>query len=146
MKPLKSIILYIWQLPQNLAGIILFHIPKYKIMREIEYRGRRVAVCENFPGGISLGNYILVDYNRQNPDGYAERMALSYSIRHEYGHSRQSLYLGWFYLPVIGGASGGRCVIRKLRRMLGKVVGCYYTFWPERWANNLGGIPEYGLT
>ncbi|MEZ3441530.1 hypothetical protein [Alistipes sp.] len=141
---MKYILLYLWQLPQNLLGLLLFHVRVYKPLREIEFRGHRVLICDMFPGGISLGNYILVDFHREAWDAGRQeyvRMELRYSIRHEFGHSRQSEYLGWLYLPVVGLFSG----VHNLCHRFGCARGNYYRYWCEAWANRLGGIPKYGL-
>ena len=43
--------------------------------------------------GISLGRYVLLNMNSYQ---------LEKTIKHELGHSKQSKYLGWFYLLVVG--------------------------------------------
>jgi hypothetical protein len=140
-------LLYLWQLPQNLLGLALFSWPGYKPLREIRYRGRRVLICDNFPGGesegsgISLGNYILVDFNRTCWDsGLPFFMGLKKSVKHEFGHSRQSLFLGWLYLPVVGIPSAIHAAIHNYRARKGLPTGDYHAFWCERWADRLGGV------
>ena len=49
----------------------------------------------DFPGGISLGTYILM-----STTSYKDKR--NRTKKHEYGHSRQSLYLGPLYLIIIG--------------------------------------------
>ena len=76
-------------------------------------------------GGLSLGNSIFVKNG----------IVMNYNLwRHEWGHTRQSLYLGWFYLPVIGIPSLIWAAIWK------KDYGPYYNFWTEKWADRLGGV------
>ena len=87
---LKEIVLYIWQLPQNLVG--LFLVLWYK--REEVYHklnGRTFYYTTEMPSGISLGNYIIM--NRQDKED---------GMRHEYGHSIDSRRWGPLYLLVIG--------------------------------------------
>ena len=87
---MKEVLLYIWQLPQNLIGLLLLLIYK----KEKEYHrlnGRVFYYTSEMVSGISLGNYIIM--NREDKkDG----------MRHEYGHSIQSRILGPLYLFVIG--------------------------------------------
>ena len=69
---------YIWQLPQNLLGLLLRAYCKGndKIYKDVIVRKSNVI-----SGGISLGRYIIV-----NPC-FDENV-----IKHEYGHSVQSKY------------------------------------------------------
>lgn len=86
-----KVIKYIWQLPQCLLGLLMIRIMRLELKETIKdikvYSGPKMS------GGISLGNYILLSpYSYKSPD----------TIKHEYGHTRQSLYLGWLYLPTVG--------------------------------------------
>ncbi len=67
MQTIINIILYIWQLPQNLLGLLLLAI--YGRVIPIDFRGdgwrsrlpsSMLSFIDGFPGGISLGRYILV--------------------------------------------------------------------------------------
>ena len=79
-------------------------------------------------GGMSLGKYIFVPKKGVDMD----------LVKHEYGHTIQSKYLGWFYLLVIGLPSliWAWC-FEEYRR---KTNTSYYWFYTERWANKLGGV------
>lgn len=122
MKTIKQILLYIWQLPQNLLGLLLLLF----ILGEKEHYlgGIRFFVSKNFPGGISLGQYIIMGY------------ATEKSVRHEFGHCIQSKYLGWLYLIVIGLPSIIHACIHDFES-IGKT---YYHFWTESWADKLAGV------
>ena len=65
-------------------------------------------------------------------------------LRHEYGHSRQSLYLGPLYLPIIGIYSAVFCNLwdRLLHKKWdgGKRRKWYYSRWTEAWADRLGKV------
>lgn len=122
MKTIKNILLYVWQLPQNLLGLILVvcfkAVPAYKV------RGCGVYISERFTGGISLGRYVIL------------KKSTPISIKHELGHCKQSKILGWVYLIVVGLPSffhawqhGNWCHDEN-----------YYHFWTERWADKLGGV------
>lgn len=127
-------LLWIWQLPQNLAGWIYSRFAKNKIF----VNGTTVYFAPCFDAGITLGQYIILDYLYEgiNPD------VLLKIIKHEYGHSIQSKYLGWFYLVVVGIPS----VIRNIMsRMNPKKYNSdwYYSGYPEKWADKLGGVKRY---
>lgn len=56
---------------------------------------------------------------------------------HEWGHTRQSLYLGPLYLLIIGLPSIIWAMIHTPNSKKS-----YYFFYTERWADKLGGIPK----
>ena len=124
---LTTVILQVWQLPQNLVGLVFGWFLKGKR----RFRGLpgipdsiRITGAENMYGGISLGNFVYC-----RPPVY-ERMA-----RHEYGHCIQSRLLGPFYLLVIGLPS----LLWAVWWHPGRRVS-YYSFFTERWADRLGGV------
>ena len=127
---LTAFFLQVWQLPQNLVGLVFGWFLKGKkriyglpdIPDEIHIVG-----ATNMHGGISLGNFVYC-----RPPIYA-KMA-----RHEYGHCLQSRILGPFYLLVIGLPS----LLWALWWHPGRSVG-YYTFYTERWADRLGGVNRH---
>ena len=118
---------YLHQLPQNLLGLIIYLVNIKSVKRVYEsslnvwyYTAKHVS-----DKGISLGKYIFIDSDRE--------VTLN-TIRHERGHQKQSLYLGWLYLPVIG-----------LPSLIGNILHRYIEFdyysqlW-EAWADKLGGV------
>ena len=135
---MKNILLWLWQLPQHLLALILWGIlrvaDKVDSVKKSDDGGPRWLITTNTPSwGISLGHYILMD-NHYTPKDW----------KHEYGHSRQSLYLGPLYLPVIGIASA---VFNNLwdrlfhKKWDGKRrIKWYYSRYPEDWADRLGGV------
>ena len=120
---IRDILLYLWQLPQNLLGLVLTRIMGPGPVRE--YRNARVLLSEKMSGGISLGRYIIISSGFDSPD----------TARHEWGHCRQSLMLGPCYLLVIGLPS----LLWAAWWKPGKQRG-YFTFYTERWADRLAGI------
>ena len=120
MKALTAVLLYLWQLPQNILGEILSLY--YKGGKGRKYRGVRLHFSDTIPGGISLGRHIILNESYRHDD---------VGKRHEWGHTRQSLMLGWLYLIVVGLPS----IIWASRRRHN-----YYSFWTERWADSLGGV------
>jgi hypothetical protein len=123
---IKRKLFLLWEFPQLLLSLVLFAVLKKRISKTWGYRDTMVYFVRGFPGGISLSyiiflNAIYIDY----PD----------VVKHEYGHSRQSLILGWFYLPIVGLPSLIRSVIWNIKKLPEKN---YYDKFPENWANKLG--------
>ena len=127
-----NILLYIWQLPQNLLGLFMLLIYQH----EKEYHqlnGRIFYFTTEMPSGISLGNYIIM--NREDRED---------GMKHEYGHSIQSRYIGWFYLPTIGLFSILWNIIDRI--IVEPIVGykksynLYYHMPWEWWADYLGRV------
>ena len=123
MKTILSILLWIWQAPQNIVGLVFRLIYGQPNAR---FRGVPVVVSERFPGGISLGRTIVVKL--PYPDNFD-------TLRHEYGHTRQSLYLGPLYLFVVGIPSLLWAWYWTPDRGIS-----YYSFYTEKWADRLGGV------
>lgn len=123
MKTLLTILLYLWQLPQNLLGALLKLF--YKVSNKVVYKDKIVCICKGFRGGISLGNTIIVNKYPITKDTWN-------TVKHEYGHSIQSKYFGWLYLFVIGIPSA-------LHALVG-FTDCYYDFYTEKWADKLGNV------
>lgn len=117
---MKKALLYIHQLPQNLAGLVLRLIYKGN---DSEYKDAVVRRSLKMQGGISLGRYIIVS-----------QFAGKKMVKHEYGHCLQSRRLGWLYLIVIGLPSILHAGLCRCRRH------SYYDFFTERWADKLGGV------
>ena len=130
MNAIVSILLWIWQGPQNLVGLALRLWYRGRVSVVLLYdRGSGVSyrVVPDLPGGgISLASTVIVKYYfLESPELYA----------HEYGHVRQSQFLGPFYLFVIGIPSLLWAIwYRKHKR------GSYYSFYTEKWADKLGGV------
>ena len=125
MKRFAEILLYAWQLPQNLLGLLLVLILRPEESYDMD--GVRLYYATRMRGGISLGRYIIVRSALQDYTGNTER--------HELGHAKQSRMLGWFYLFVIGIPS----ILWAAWWNEGRNRS-YYSFYTERWADHLGGV------
>lgn len=132
MKWYKKIFLAIWEFPQMLFGVIMIAFLKRRIVRYENYKRLKIIYVKDFPGGISLGGYIIL-----NEKYYKRDLAK----KHEFGHSMQSLYLGWLYLIVVGIPSLTRFIIWRLFKLDSRE---YYRGYPESWANRLGSVGETG--
>ncbi len=126
----------LWQLPQFLLGWLLG--PLYRRAKSVavgEYEGVEVVFSSAMPGGIALGNVIVVNYRYLKVKGLTAARRIQ---AHEFGHCRQSRLLGWLYLPAVGLPSLCWAAARKFSKRLRK--SDYYGFWTERWADRLGGV------
>lgn len=123
-----KIISYIWQLPQNILGLIIVLITRAKHESDLGF------YCTYRFGwfGVSLGNYIIFG-------GSPSKI----SINHEKGHQKQSLYLGWLYLILIGLPSFIGNIFDRLfhkKWSVEKRITWYYKQPWENWADSLGGV------
>lgn len=132
MKKIKNILLYIWQAPQNLLGLILIACYKPERMHTME-NGNQIHFSTRMKGGISLGKYSLVNVGHYRHD--INESLKRDTVRHEaIGHAAQSRWLGWFYLLVIGLPSLIWAWLYD-----GDSKG-YYKFFTERWADKIAGV------
>lgn len=60
---MKEVLLYVWQLPQNLLGLALYKIYKgHEICtKEVCGNGIKCKLSPQMAGGITLGKYIIVN-------------------------------------------------------------------------------------
>lgn len=123
-----KLLLYIWQLPQNLLGLLV-----------ILFTGAHKTVISEWvaskwpPFGVSLGNYIIFGGAGGSVD----------ALKHEQGHQKQSRYLGPLYLLIIGLPSILGNVFDKLfhkKWPVNKRILWYYKQPWEAWADKLGGV------
>lgn len=118
---MKKILLYVWQLPQNLLGlaVVFFSTAKHEYINGVATPFYRTK----YRFGVSLGAYVIVNENCSEN-----------TLLHELGHCFQSLYLGWLYLPVIGLPSA-------IGNILNRFIKFDYYKQPwEAWADKLGGV------
>jgi hypothetical protein len=135
-RSLAKVLLWVWQLPQNIIGLFLVLVLRAK---------RNVSFSVYFVDamfGVSLGDYVIL--HSRSP--YT-------TLEHEKGHQVQSRWLGPLYLLVVGIPSA---VFNNLwDRLFHKKWGMeerskwYYSRWPEgpggHWwdrftADVLGGV------
>lgn len=136
LRILKETALYLWQLPQNIVGLMLLWY--YKPDASMDYEGAKVYFDGKFPSGISLGRYIILKRMPRADFDFAW-----IDIRHEYGHHRQSLYLGPLYLLLIGLPSLLGNIYDRVAHKdwpYYKSYEWYYSQPWEHWADKLGGV------
>lgn len=137
---MKEVLLWIWQLPQNLVGYFLTRSTKeIRDFRCSDGEWVSVYYTSNVFGcGVSLGKYIILDYDKY----YTFTSTLV--VNHEHGHQKQSRYLGWCYLIVVGLVSAlfnnvwDRLFHKKWTAK--KRNTWYYSRFPENWADALGNV------
>jgi len=125
MKKVIEILLYLWQLPQNIVGFLFVLVLQPE--GSFEFDGHALYYASRMRGGISLGRYIIVSDKFKDYNGRTEQ--------HEIGHAFQSLYLGPLYLLVIGLPS--LLWAAWWNRSMGV---SYYSFYTEKWADRLGNV------
>jgi hypothetical protein len=135
-KFLVPALLFIWELPQNLMGMLVFGV--MKISRKIvlvEPDSYRYFI-ETSNTGVSLGLFVF-----WTPSGNRFEHNVNDCRMHEYGHSKQSVMLGPFYLLFVGIPSLSRVLYSKwYRKKHGHKWANYFNGFPENWADILGGV------
>ena len=109
---LIDLLLFIWQLPQNLCGIIYKYISRDNRISIVENNDSRSVNAKVYLqkslGGVTLGQYIFINQD------YIDKEII---IKHECGHVKQSKILGPLYLIIIG-------IPSILHAMLNNYIGC----------------------
>ncbi len=123
-KKVEAMLLYLWQLPQHLLGLLVVLLTGARFYQE--YHCAKVFLT-GLPMGVSLGKYIIVYHHPEALD----------MVPHEWGHTRQSRMLGPLYLLLVGFPSITMNIFSHLQVM---EMGRYYHRWPENWADHLGGV------
>ena len=134
-KVLKGTFFFIWGLPQNFVGGIMYLALARKAKSKTRYKDSFVLQMDKNIGAVSLGMFIFLfsDYGSDTKE----------ITMHEYGHSIQSKILGPLYLLVIGLPSIIWAGLFEKYRTKHKIS--YYSFFTEKWANKLVGLSEEDL-
>lgn len=136
MQTFTYILLYIWQLLQNIAGLILIVWYKPQRVHKLD-NGVKIYYTHKMKGGISLGNYCIINTCHYRKD--INESLKRDTVRHEaIGHTKQSRILGPLYLLLVGipsliwaGLYGS--VIKSTKNG-------YYKFYTEKWADIIAGV------
>lgn len=120
-----SFILYLWQLPQNLLGLLL--VEALGPEENLDYNDVLLHYSSKMRGAVSLGRHIIMAQSYRDYVGKAEA--------HEYGHCKQSKMLGPIYLLVVGIPSLSWAIWWNEDRNRD-----YYSFYTEKWADRLGEV------
>lgn len=123
---LKQTLLFLWCLPQNIAGLIVLAIAKCQGAKSERYNNTLVTYWKS-GCGLSLGRFIFISPKDDHS-----------ALRHEYGHYLDGICLGPLFLLVIGIPSFcWAAFFDKYRR---KNNISYYSFYTERRADKLGEV------
>ena len=123
---MKYLLMYLWQLPQNLLGALYRDLLAYKEKVYLVNNTEDFTLyAKDTPGSVTLGRHI-----------FTSSRAGSNTIKHETGHVKQSQILGPLYLPLIGIPSILWAAVHE------KIAPnkSYYWFYTEKWANKLVGL------
>lgn len=122
-----NILKYIWQLPQNITALVYYwYLHKNNRLKpNVGKEGNVTLYTKDSPGSVTLGNYIFL----------APRVSNSI-IKHELGHTKQSLWLGPLYLFIIGIPS----IIWAATHKTVAPGKSYYSFYTEKWANKIAKV------
>ena len=146
---LYRLIQFTWGLPQTAAGLILF-LFFYK-NKHFTYRNAIITAWSDGADCVSLGPFIFIsgsffpkqeavpDKGVSDPATPSMTPALERILRHEYGHSIQSMVLGPLYLLLVGLPSILWCRVPAIGRSWRSGRKSYYSFFTERSADRLGG-------
>lgn len=132
MKPMKkflktawAVLLYLWQLPQNLLGLayLAFCFDRVKIT---EQRGAVFYATKHVRGGMTLGRYVFI------APGNIDREPSTTMSSATSGSRGAGAGYGCLYSAIPSGLHNLFCRAAN-----------YYHFYTERSANRLGGVPNY---
>ncbi len=128
--------LFFWEFPQNLLGLVVFAIMNYKRSFLHVEKKTNLIFLETKNTGVSLGWFIF-----WTPAGNRFSHLVNDCRMHEYGHTRQSVMLGPLYLLIVGIPSLGRVAYSRWYKWKYKRNwDNYFNGFPENWADKLGGI------
>lgn len=118
---------FLWQLPQELLGFLYYMYLRNKgeILGIHTFQGAVVIIKRTSCDSVTLGQHIFLSPR-----------ATGNTIKHEYGHTRQSLILGPLYLLVIGIPS----ITWAATHRYVAPNKPYSYFFTESWADKLGGV------
>lgn len=129
----KDFINYLWELPQNILGLIVIIVlrPWYSLGWDDCY------FTEKIKNAISLGTYTIAPSEEYN------NICVMW---HERGHRKQSKKYGWFYIPIVLIPAA----VRDLWDILfhkhwshWKREKWYYSGFPEKQADELGKLKRF---
>ena len=134
---LRDVALALWELPQNVLGALVFAACRAAGQVEVTDRASSRLFVKVSGFAVSLGWFVF--WSDETTTRYFH---IDGAVRaHEYGHTFQSRWLGPLYLPVVGVPSVLRNVYAVVyREATGRRWRGYFDGFPERWADELGGV------
>lgn len=136
MKKFKFILLYIWQLIQNIAGLLVINYYKPQRVHTLD-NGVKIYYSHKMTGGLSLGNYCLVNTGHYRKD--INESLKRDTVRHNaIGHAKQSRLLGPLYLLIVGIPSLIWAIL--YGPIIKPTKNGYYRFYTEKWADSIADV------
>lgn len=128
MNSFLNLILILWQLPQNIIGLMMAASIGFENCSKLtnKYGMPVIEARKKSQGSVSLGNFVFLS-----------KTATANTLNHELGHTVQSMILGPLYLLVIGIPSFMWAFLRRGGMFL---KHSYYDFYTEKWADKIAGI------
>ena len=140
---MKGILYFIWQWTwgflQSSLGLVNFMLH----IRDKHYFYHGAVITEwQGKSSVSLGMFVFVTsqpffYDKLKSEYTMEELSQRLLV-HEYGHTIQSLILGPLYLILIGIPSTLWGFLPSLNKKRKTERLSYFSFFTEKWANNLG--------
>jgi hypothetical protein len=134
---LRRAALFVWELPQNVLGVVdLTASLALRRVESVRWERERVFVKLRGAGAVSLGLFVF-----WSEDDTSFVRITSTNKEHEYGHSIQSRMLGPLYLPLVGVPSSCRVAYAiAYRALTGRRWDGYFRGYPEDWADRLANV------
>ena len=131
-----KVLLFIWQLPQNVIGFFYFiYLKTQNKILKIEHERERCFIKSEV--AVSLGYFIFWNMDYDNKVFFITEV----NKDHEYGHSIQSVILGPLYLFIVGIPSSMRTLYsRYYYQKHGVKWKRHYCGFPENWADRLANV------
>ena len=120
------VFLFIWQLPQNIAGFFMWLFFKMRgdVVKIDATKWSTAYKSKYMSGGISLGMFcFLSEY------GATQKTSIAHELK---GHTVDSRIMGPLYLFIVG--------IPSILNAAFDFTKCYYDWYPEKWANKHAGL------
>ncbi len=139
MKIFYILIQCTWGIIQSFLGFIIFllHIN----CKHYFFHGAIITTWKS-KSSLSLGMFVFITkdiyFYDKLKDTYSKEELSNRLLIHEYGHTIQSIILGPLYLIVIGIPSTYWGFSPRLNKLRTKNNISYFSFFTEKWANNLG--------
>lgn len=128
-------LLLIWELPQNILGMLLYVGCQFSRYFTIEEKEGSIDIYSDIIwGNVSLGHFQFFKFKFFHNNATYVRALYA----HSYGHRKQSRALGTLYLPIIFIPSLVWDFLHSHLRILWSKD--YYSFYTEKWADKIGGV------
>lgn len=130
---LKNIIEFLWGLPQNIIGLIMYLYYKAQGCQTEILDGAKITYWGLNRGGCSMGQFLFIP-DKTNIREKQVKETMNFIV-HEYGHRIQSILTGPFWFLLFGFESIIWYLLWTNTKLNSKL---YNSFYPEKNANYFG--------